>query len=1252
MRSDHIRVRLPARSCSGRCAMGLSSTASRLPLALLLLFAGLIPQPAAAARFSNAGDGTASCHRYRGTMNGGPVLGTAGRQTNSSADCERACRTTAGCYVFVYTPCQPAVDAAPGPLTPGRASYSHQPRCTVFNQSNIGNGRNMPGTPTSEDLQACCALCSSNPLCESWTWACDSWPCPAGESQPCWLHSYGAHPAVPTHSPTWVSGLQTAHPRPKLHGGSCELHAQLPQNTGHSDQWSGPGVNSGTGSTSGLCGVDDSQFDNPLELLNSTDDASGVPLGGIGVGFIDYAPDGQIKRVAINNAHEDGVLTDIHDGTFLALWEEGKGTARVLQRTPVGGAAQAAGLADLSYSATNFTGLFPTAALDVDDGAVKISAWSALVPQQIENSSLPLVYFDVTVRNSKSTTAAISVAFSWQDVISRNIFDASPEQLDACYPNNTGPATCALDVNRLMQCIGGWGVESCELNGRTRCRDMARVPTSAAPLSVGGSLTGVEQRATAGKLSPNKLTMQQYNDRVAVLVEKQDGDEVSLMTSFNPSLNGSSSKGVEAWKAWAGSGRFPSSTDNALDSEPLYRPVGPSIMDVVCDGALRDACAGEKAAGGPQACMACLQTNEAALTHAGCSVAEAEAYCNAPSGDEAASAVALRTSLKAGEVRTIRFVVAWHAQEVSNAGRTDNRTVCGTTDHNRMYHNRFAGGNGLESLVSYATDPAVRAALRTGTVEWHTPVLASTMPGFLQFKLINSGYTMYTNALLNKAGHFSAMEGGMGGLAGTQDQRIAAHLFYFKFFTATDTLELRQFGAAQVTTCQDIQHWPHGTCSQFNSKHGAITHFDANIYASITGFTNDSVVTANGEYEDNTYGWLYQLAKSYAITGNLSAVMQQKHTIPKAIAHANSLITSAQYMIPGPASNTYDDFWELPLDTYVASMYPMVMTSSALLARAIGDTKLAEDCEARANAGGRDFVKALYNGKFFAYGSQVNGSGRADEIMFSGMLAGQMLSRHAGFGDLPGVPWHTVVSSMEQQLATHVAHSYNFYPPKVYNLSTMSAALDPGNHNEASTWPFYLESYTAAAAIQAGFLEDGLDVIRHIGLLNLRLGLGWAQNLWNPGFLTYVTAPVTWFVPDVLAAAELDVGSKTLFLAPTMRTTETRVVLPLFFPQFWATVEATRASAGPDAPAVTAAGGTITLKIVKSYGDAVSIKQVTAQPIGVGSANATTLTLAAPFRCEAGATLDLSAHWNALMDSSVIRDRVLPPNPPTSIHGV
>lgn len=374
-----------------------------------------------------------------------------------------------------------------------------------------------------------------------------------------------------------------------------------------------------------------------------------------------------------------------------------------------------------------------------------VSAWSALVPQQIENSSLPLAYFDVTVRNYKSSPWTVGVAFSWQDVIGRNIFDASTAQLDSCYPNNTGPATCALNVNNLMQCIGGWGLEACELNGRTRCRDMDRVSTEASPLTV-GAMSGVEQRATAGHLSPNKLTMQQYNNRVAVLVEQlEQSDQVSVLKSYAPSQTDASSAGVKAWQAWAKTGRFPSSAQqHKHQSASLYRPPitdassstahQATESDVKCDGALRDTCAGERQSGGRASCLACSAVNTDALKRAGCTVAAAEAFCDANTtrGLEAASAVALRTVLKAGEVRTIRFVVTWHAPELSAEGRTDNRTVCGTTDVNRMYHNRFAGRQGLERLVAFATAAPVRKALRAGTVEWHLPVLASTMPGFLQ----------------------------------------------------------------------------------------------------------------------------------------------------------------------------------------------------------------------------------------------------------------------------------------------------------------------------------------------------------------------------------------------------------------------------------------------------------------------------------------------------------------------------------------
>ena len=47
-----------------------------------------------------------------------------------------------------------------------------------------------------------------------------------------------------------------------------------------------------------------------------------------------------------------------------------------------------------------------------------------------------------------------------------------------------------------------------------------------------GALQGVEQRATGGALRPNKLTMQQYNDRVALLVEKGSQDEVRMLSSW------------------------------------------------------------------------------------------------------------------------------------------------------------------------------------------------------------------------------------------------------------------------------------------------------------------------------------------------------------------------------------------------------------------------------------------------------------------------------------------------------------------------------------------------------------------------------------------------------------------------------------------------------------------------------------------------------------------------------------------------
>ena len=67
------------------------------------------------------------------------------------------------------------------------------------------------------------------------------------------------------------------------------------------------------------------------------------------------------------------------------------------------------------------------------------------------------------------------------------------------------------------------------------------------------------------------------------------------------------------------------------------------------------------------------------------------------------------------------------------------------------------------------------------------------------------------------------------------------------------------------------------------------------------------MTTADSEYEDNTYGWLYQLAKSFAMTGNLSRVLAQRQRIPLARQSPLPSSDSSQFLSTG--SNLPLVFW-------------------------------------------------------------------------------------------------------------------------------------------------------------------------------------------------------------------------------------------------------------------------------------------------------------------------------------------------------
>jgi len=832
---------------------------------------------------------------------------------------------------------------------------------------------------------------------------------------------------------------------------------------------------------------------------------SGVPLGGIGVGAVDFAPDGHFTRIAINNwATDSGVARARSENpewdkeAFLAVWEKdstGDVAAVRLQRDR----SKANGMG--AYTHSTYRGLFPTARLSLDDptanglhSLVSVFAYSGLVPQNVKDSSLPGFWIEVTLANSDSKPVDAAVALSWPDLIGRAIYDVAPGAEKTGYDG-------AFDIDKLVS------VPS---------------PSTQVEALQADNFHGLRQ-FTASTSSIRQATFQNYINAVAILAEAPDGDSIST----NPS--------------W--------STTEAGDPWKSFRE----------DGTLQS------------------QTGAVALSQGGKS--------------SNASIVAIKAHIAGGGKHTFRFLVTWSIPPMPHAS-----VQFGTSDYGRYFQNYFPD---FQSLIHY--EIAERARILEETSAWQRPILDSTLPDWLKFKLINSAYTMYTNTMLNKSGDFSAMEGGMGGLSGTMDQRLAAHPFYQKFFTQLDRAELQQFANTQ-------------------DADGGILHFDGSYFVGLADDHGHTPVP-HEKMIDNTGAWVIQLAKDYQQTGDDSFIRKNADYIRRGFAYMKAQIRDESFIPVG--GQTYDDFPHPDISVYTATVYLAALRAGVVLGNALGDTALAHASEAQFQKTQAGLMHALWNGRFFAYGTDIGGA-RRDDRLFSGQLAGEFVSRYAGWGDV--LPFQEAKSSVDEQLHTSVIGTPDFYAPKVWDLEMQRGVDMPGSR----TWPFYLESYTAMAAIQLGYVADGLDIMRHIQLVHLRNGWTWSQNLWNPAELTYVAAPVTWFAPEVLSNASLDLSQNRLTLGPVLLPGQTRTVIPLFFPRFWASLEYS--------PSESKA----LLHITRTFDEKpIVLKELVIEQIGKPASEATAVEIP-PFTVRAGTTLDISNHLKEF-EKSDIQQPVLEP---------
>ncbi len=836
---------------------------------------------------------------------------------------------------------------------------------------------------------------------------------------------------------------------------------------------------------------------------------SGVPLGGIGAGNVEFAPNGRFVRIGLNNIH---LPIERSSAAFFALWYKagGRTTARRLVLDSVG----QYGMDGVRH--TTYTGLFPKADLATDDAVVKttIHAWSALVPQDVKNSSLPVVYFDVELEAREDVEAA--VAFSWEDFIGRGLRDPlSVKGMDGQI----------FSRNSLV-------------NGE-EWPERGPVSTFSAPFEKQG-FSGVRQY-TEAPIIPRKATFQNYVDEVAVLARAEDG-RVSSLGSFDIHSGA-------GWEAFVADGVF-----------------------------------GVGGVGG-----------------VGGSGGSRKETLSAPGVRDGGSAVAIRTSLKKGQRKTLRFMLVWYYPEliIDREHAEPGSYWGGGSDYGRYFHNFFPD---LGSVVGYGIDK--HDSLLKATSEWQEPVLHSSYPDWYKFKLINSAYVIYTNMILNKKGDVTINEGGMGGLAGTMDQRISSHPFYQKFFTQLDRSEMGIFGDAQALD-------------------GSIDHFIGHYYVGM-GTVGGRVPTEGQWMLDNTEGWIIQIVKDYQQTGDFQYLHQYAGRIRDGMKFLKSKMVKGSEIPIGPT--TYDDFTHPPVYSYEAGIYLATLKAAEVTAAAIGDSAWAEESREQYVRSQKDMMRLLWNGRFFAYGCETDGSGRKDSILFTGQLAGEFVSRYCGWGDI--LPMDIVQSAIKAQFDISLSHTPDFYANKVWDMR-LGHGID---QRGSQCWPFYLESYTAYTAIQAGYLDDGLNIMKHIQLVHLRKGLEWCQNLWNPGDITYMTGPVTWFSTDVLTGAGLNLPAGELRLAPGSTGD-----FPLYFPGFWAMLNISKDKASLKIlktfdladRVIDGKGGVIDGAGVKK--EPAVIKTIVIEPMGEPAEQGSRITLPAPFTVVNGAALDLSPWYHQLL---------------------
>ena len=467
-------------------------------------------------------------------------------------------------------------------------------------------------------------------------------------------------------------------------------------------------------------------------------------------------------------------------------------------------------------------------------------------------------------------------------------------------------------------------------------------------------------------------------------------------------------------------------------------------------------------------------------------------------GDGAADRIGVRFELGPGETGRAMLVVGWDAP-----GHRSRERVAG------------AAAAARELLVR-------RDELHAATRAWQALLFESDLPGWYAERLCNDLIPLVTNTRLPADGPFATAEAavGLGGILGTLDQRLIAHVATQAFFPELDREELSHFAAWQRPDGELAHH--------LGSLDGTVGEDE--------GFLG---------WPDLAASFVCQVWQHQRWTGDTEFAEAMAAPAESALRWLLAADADGDGLADG--GSTFDYRPAEPGFVYTASVQAAALEAGRRLALDRGDDELAADCAAGLERTRAALVGRLWNGRWFARSLDAAGE-RASSDCFLGQLAGEWYAATMG--------WPSLVPVALRDRALDALVALNGAPPHL--VPPLDVRADGSPASTRWSWLPHVSAFYCAPLIAAGRTDTALQCLQRLDwLLVERAQDPWRVGLYahcdtgddpKPDYGWYMSTPASWWTLQALSGVSLDVPAGELRLAPQPPGGRRRFTVPVLAP--------------------------------------------------------------------------------------------------------